>query len=102
MVERDAHVMESIGQAFEYIVELAPLRGRVIGHDLITAAADFLVEAQVRPTARAAALRVLVENAADEKRVVADVGADKKGLLRRGACQRNQNVGKVLMRAFAG
>ena len=68
--------METIGQFRENIVQFAATRGCVRGDELIVGAADLFVELDVGRAPQAAALRVFVENAADKKRVISDVGAE--------------------------
>ena len=62
---------------------------------LIIGPADLLVKINVRSAAQTAALRIFVENAANEKRIIADVRAKQKSLLWCGAGERNQHVGNV-------
>ena len=58
--------------------------------------ADLLVKFEIGRAASAAALRVLVKNAADEERIISDVRAKQECLFRRGTGQRDQHVGNVL------
>ena len=69
--------METSGETFVNIAEIAPARGGVGSDELIIRAADLLVEREVGRAAQAAALRVLVKNAAEEKRVIADVARSR-------------------------
>ena len=71
------------------------------GDQLIIRPADLLVKINVRPTAQTAALRVFVENATDEKRIIADVRTKEKSLLGRGAGERDEHVGYVCMAGIA-
>src|SRR5690349_11384214 len=66
------------------------------GNKLIIRPADLLVKFDVRPATQAAALSVLVKNSADEQRVIANMRAKQKRLLRSGAIQRDQDIGNVL------
>ena len=94
--------METSGEPFVNVAEIAPARGGVGSDELIIRAADLLVEREVRRAAEAAVLRVLVKNPTEEKRVVADVGPEQERLLGRRAGQRDQHIGNILALAFRG
>ncbi len=84
-IEREAHVVEAIGQFLEDVVELAAARGRVRSDKLEIGPADFLVELQVGRAPPAAVLGVFVKDSANEKRVVTDMRPEEKTLLGAGA-----------------
>ena len=67
---------------FVNVAQVAPARGRVRGDELIVRPADLLVKGQVGRAAETAALRVLVENAAEKERVIADMRAEQERLFR--------------------
>ena len=66
------------------------------GNKLIIGPPDLLIEVEVGSAAQAAPLRVLVKNAGEKERIVADVRAEQKRLFRGRAGQRDQHVGNVL------
>src|ERR1043166_6817989 len=66
------------------------------GNKLIVRPADLLVKFDVRSATQTAALGVHVKNSANEQRVIANMRAKQKRLLRSGAVQRDQNIGNVL------
>src|SRR5215211_412531 len=88
--------MKTIGQTLEDVFELAAAGRLVRGDELVMAAADLFVEFQIRTAAAGAVLGVLVENATQKKRVVADMGAKEKGLFGGSLSQREQDIGNVL------
>jgi hypothetical protein len=94
--------VESPGETFVNVAEIAPARGGVGSEELIVRAADLLVEREVRRAAEAAVLRVLMKNPAEKKRVIADVGPKQERLLGGRAGQRDQHIGNILALAFRG
>src|ERR1700736_727745 len=72
----------------------------MFGDEVIIRSSDLLVKLQVGTAAQTAALGVLVKDAADEERIISNVRAQKKGLRRRAARERNEHVGEILMRRF--
>ena len=70
------------------------------GDELIIGATDLLVKFDVGRAAQTAALGVLVKNAADEERIIADVRAQQERLLGCRAGERDQHVGNVLAAAI--
>ena len=99
-VQREPHFAETVGQLFINIAQLAAARGGVRGHELIIGPPDLLVKGEVGRAAQAAPLRVLVKNAGEKERIIADVRAEQKRLLRRRAGQRDQHIGNVLAPAL--
>ena len=75
-------------------------RGRMRSDHFEIGPADLLVELYVRSATQTAPLRVLMKNAADEKRVVADVRAQQKRLLVCRAGQRDEHVRDILLSAI--
>ena len=85
--------MKTIGQSFEYIVQLAPAC-RLVGCDqLIIRAADVLVKFDVRRAPQTAALSVLMKDAADKQRIIAGMRAKQKRLLGSGSFQCDEQIG---------
>ena len=99
-VQREPHFVKTSGQAFVNIAEIAAARGGVGSDELIIRPADLLVKRQVRRAAKTAALRVLVENAAEEKRVIANMRPEQERLLGRRPGQRDQHIGNILALRF--
>src|SRR5437763_3783542 len=81
-------------------MQFAATRDGMRGQNLIIRAPDLLVEPDLRPATQTAPLSVLVENAADKKRVVTNVRPKQKRLLWIRAPQRNEQVRNVLLRAI--
>src|SRR5438067_1012055 len=98
--EHDQRPDIAIAQSFENVVKFAAARDGVRGHKLIVGPANLLVEFDIRSAAQTAALCVLVKNAADEKRVIADVRAEQKRLFGSRASQRNEHIGNILLSAM--
>ncbi len=94
--------MESSRQSFIHIAQVATTRGRMGSDQLVIRPPDLFVKRQVRRAPKTAALRVLVENTAEKKGIVADVRSEEKGLLGRGSSQRDQDIGNILAFAFLG
>src|SRR5207244_12560275 len=67
--------------------------------ELIIGATDLLIKFDVRRAPQTAPVRVLVKNAADEERIISDVGAQQECLLWRRAGERDEHIGDVFVRA---
>src|SRR6266446_1381484 len=65
-------------------------------HELIICPPDLLVKSEVWSTAKAAALRVLVEDTGEKERIITDMCAQQKGLFRRRAGECDQHIGNIL------
>ena len=96
LIERQAHIAKAIGQTFKDVVQFAPARRGVRGKELIIRATDLFVKFHIRRAPATPMLCVLVKNPADEERIVADMSAQKKRLLRRDPGQGNEHVRNVL------
>ena len=72
------------------------------GNKLIAGPANLLVEFDVRSAAQATPMRVLMENSADEKRVITNVRSKQKRLFWSRARQRDEHVGDVLLGEIVG
>src|SRR5439155_12403547 len=100
LIQRQSDITKSIGQALEDIIQFAPARDSVRRNELVARSADLLVEFDVRPAPQTAPLGVLVKNAADEKRVIANVRPKQKRLLRTRPGQRDEHVGNIFVHAL--
>ena len=71
---------------------------------LIVGPANLLVKFDIRPAAQTTPLSrdCGMKNAADEKRVIADVRPEQERLLRSRATQRDEHVGNVLLSEIVG
>src|ERR1700730_3909013 len=96
-VEGQANIVKAIGQSGEDIGELATARGFMRSDELKITAADLLIKFNIGRTSKTPALRVLVKNSADEKRIISNVRPEKKGLFTAGASQRDQHVGNIFV-----
>src|ERR1700730_11279756 len=101
IVQRQAHVVEAVGQAREDVRQFAATRGFVRRKQLIIGASNLFVKLNIWRREQTASLSVLVKNSGDEERIVSNVRTEQKCLLRRRAAERNEHVGDVFVRPFA-
>src|SRR5256714_8898056 len=94
-VEGKANIVEAMGQFGKDIGEYAAARGFMRSDQLIVTATDLLIKFEVGRTPKAAALSVLVKNAADEKRVISNMRSKQESLLGGGPGQRDQHIGNI-------
>ena len=94
-VEGKANIVEAMGQSGKNIGELAAARGFMRSDQLVVTATDLLIKFKVGRTPKAAAVSILVKNAADEKRVISNVRSKQEGLLGRGLGKGDQHIGNI-------
>src|ERR1043166_3465891 len=95
-VQGEANIVESIRQTLKHVVQLAAAGGGMRRDQLVITSPDLLVEFDVGSTALAPPMSVLMENSANEKRVIAGVRPKQKRLLWCSPLERNQQIGDVL------
>ena len=98
-VECEPNIAEAICQSGIDIGQFAAARSFVRSDELIIGPTDLFVKLDVGRTPKTPPLRVLVKDAADEERVIAHVRAQQKCLRGRGATERDQHIGDVLVGA---
>ena len=100
IVEREPDIVKTTGQSRINVSEFTTSRGLVRSDQLIVGSTNLFVELNVGRAAQAAPMGVLVKNAADEERVISNVGAKEEGLLRCCPSERDQHIGDVFVRVI--
>ena len=77
-VEREPDFAKTAGELFINVAKITAPGGRVGRDELVVRATDLFVKCKIGRAAQAAALSVLVKNAAQKKRIIADMRPEQE------------------------